>query len=403
MSQAMYAIKVELKLNNKERILLRKHTGFSRFVYNYGLALMQGLEKDGIKGGCGKKIKAIKKVLTNHTKKQPSYQWIGGLSSKVYQSSLQALENAIRRWYKGLGDKPRFKRRKDSESFSVYDGNGKVLLKKGKQIKIPTLGTFRLKESLPCCYVTQTFTISHRAGKWFVSFAVDADKIPPTYHPEEKVGIDLGVKCFATFSDGTSVESPKPMKKAKTKLAKLQWRNRKKQIGNRRKGIKQSNKAKKYFDSLARKHCRVANQRQDFLHKLTTDISRKYYQIRIEDLNVSGMLANRKLSAAISDLGFYEFRRQLIYKSQMYGTKVELVDRWYPSSKLCCMCGTKHDALKLSDRIYKCINSSCVAHTITLDRDINAALNLLNAPSGVCTVGSIGTNARGQVAADCLG
>ncbi|KAB8331270.1 IS200/IS605 family element transposase accessory protein TnpB [Scytonema tolypothrichoides VB-61278] len=376
----MYAIKVELKLNNKEQTLLRKHAGFSRFIYNYGLALMQGLERDGIVGGYGKKVKAIRKVLTNYTKKRQEFQWMSKLSSKVYQSSLQALENAYRRWGQGIADRPRFKRRKDGESFTVYDSNGKVLLSPGKQIKIPTLGTFRLKESLPCRYVTQTFTISYRAGKWFVSFAIDAEKIPPTYHPEEKVGIDLGVKCFCTLSDGTTVESPKPMKKAKTKLAKLQWRNRNKQLGDHRLGIKQSNKAKKYFEFLAKQHWRVASQRQDFLHKLTTDISRKYYQIRIEDLNVSGMLANRKLSAAISDLGFYEFRRQLTYKSQVYGTKVELVDRWYPSSKTCCMCGIKHSELKLSDRVYKCISPICVAHTITLDRDLNAALNLLNAP-----------------------
>ncbi|NMG07585.1 RNA-guided endonuclease TnpB family protein [Brasilonema sp. UFV-L1] len=376
----MYAIKIELKVNNKEQTLLRKHAGFARFVYNYGLALIQGLERDGIAGGYGKKIKAIKKVLTNYTKKQQEFQWMSKLSSKVYQSSLQALENAYRRWGQGIADRPRFKRRKDGESFTVYDSNGKILLPYGKRIKIPTLETFRLKEALPCSYCTQTFTISHHAGKWFVSFAVDAQKIPPTYHPEEKVGIDLGVKCFATLSDGTSVEAPKPMKKAKTKLAKLQWRNRKKQLGNRRLSVKQSNRAKKYFDSLAKQHDRVTSQRQDFLHKLTTNISRKYYRIRIEDLNVSGMLANRKLSAAISDLGFYEFRRQLTYKSQVYGTKVELVDRWYPSSKTCCMCGAKHDGLKLSDRIYKCINFSCVAHTIMLDRDLNAAFNLLNAP-----------------------
>ncbi|NMG19123.1 RNA-guided endonuclease InsQ/TnpB family protein [Brasilonema bromeliae] len=329
MIQAMYAVKVELKVNNKEQTLLRKHAGFARFVYNYGLALMQGLERDGIAGGYGKKIKAIKKVLTNYTKKQQEFRWMSKLSSKVYQSSLQALESAYNRWGQGISDRPRFKRRKDGESFTVYDGNGKVLLRSGKQIKIPTLGIFRLKEALPCSYCTQTFTISYCAGKWFVSFAVDAEKIPPTYHPEEKVGIDLGVKCFATLSDGTSVESPKPMKKAKIKLAKLQWRNRKKQLGNRRLGVKQSNKAKKYFDSLARQHYAIASQRRDFLHKLTTDISRKYYRIRIEDLNVSGMFANRKLSAAISDLGFYEFRRQLTYKSQVYGTKVELVDTAY--------------------------------------------------------------------------
>lgn len=395
----MYAIKVELKLNNKERTLMRRHSGYARFVYNYGLALTQGLRSAGVKASVAKQINEIKKVFTNYTKKQPENQWMNELSSKVYQRAFIDLAQAYQRWAKGLSSKPVFKSKKNGDSFTVYDGNGKVLALSGKKIKIPTLGTFRLKEALPCCYVTQTFTISRQAKKWYVSFAVDADRIPngrasfdstetartrtcspPTYHPEEAVGIDLGVKCFCTLSDGSQIKAPKPYKKAKTKRAKAQWRNRNKQSGNRRQGVKQSNRAKKFYDSLAKKHARISYQRQDFLHKTTTDISRKFYRIRIEDLNVSGMLANSKLSSAISDLGFYEFRRQLIYKSEFFGTKVEVVDRWYPSSKMCSFCGNKHDNLKLSDRVYQCQNKSCLAHTITMDRDLNAAYNLLNAP-----------------------
>ncbi|BAY43449.1 transposase [Scytonema sp. HK-05] len=376
----MYAIKVELKLNNKERTLMRKHSGYARFVYNYGLALTQNLYAFGVKASIAKQINEIKKVFTGYTKKQPENQWMNKLSSKVYQQAFMDLGQAYQRWSKGLSARPVYKSKKDGDSFTVYDGNGKTLTFAGNKIKIPTLGTFRLKEALPCRYVSQTFTISRQANKWYVSFAVEADRIPPTYHPEESVGIDLGVKCFATLSDGSQVEAPKPYKKAKTKLSKAQWRNRKKQFGNRRQGVKQSNRAHMFFDSLAKKHARIANQRQDFLHKTTTGISRKFYRIRIEDLNVSGMLANRKLSAAISDLGFYEFRRQLIYKAEFFGTKVEVVDRWYPSSKLCSICGNKHDNLKLSERIYQCQNKSCLAHTITIDRDLNAAYNLLNAP-----------------------
>ncbi|NMF62651.1 transposase [Brasilonema octagenarum UFV-E1] len=376
----MYAIKVELKLNNKEQTLMRKHSGYARFVYNYGLALTQGLHSAGVKGSITKQINEIKKVFTNYTKKQPENQWMNELSSKVYQRAFMDLGQAYQRWAKGLSGKPVLKSKKNGDSFTVYDSNGKVLILFGKKIKIPTLGTFRLKEANPCSYCTQTFTISRQADKWYVSFAVDADRIPPTYHPQEAVGIDLGVKCFCTLSDGFQIEAPKPYKRAKTKLAKAQWRNRNKQSGNRRQGIKQSNRAKKFYNSIAKKHARIANQRQDFLHKTTTDISCKFYRIRIEDLNVSGMLANRKLSSAISDLGFYEFRRQLIYKSEFFGTKVELVDRWYPSSKLCSICGNKHDNLKLSDRVYQCQDRSCLAHTITMDRDLNAAYNLLNAP-----------------------
>ena len=373
---------------------MAKHAGFSRMVYNYGLSLYSQLDHKEYKGGSSKKIAAIKKVLTNYTKKQPEFAWMKELSSTVYQTALQALQAAFSRFFKGLGKYPKFKRKKDSNSFTVYDCNGVVLLDSGKKIKIPTMGTFRLKEELSARYVTQTFTISRKGDSWFVSFSVDAERLPPLYHEKTAVGIDLGVKCFATLSDGTSYDAPKPMKKAKPKLAKLQWRNRNKQLGSVRKGVRKSKNAGNYYIRLGNKHARIANIRRDFLQKTTTEISRQYRVIRIEDLNVKGMIANHKLSAAISDLGFYEFRRQLVYKQQNYGTIVELVDRWYPSSKTCSCCNHVQP-MPLCERVFDC--QKCGA---SIDRDLNAAINLLQAPDDKIGRATTESNACGEEGAD---
>jgi putative transposase len=382
----MYAIKLELKLNNKERTLMAKHAGFSRFVYNYGLGLYKQVME--IKGGLTKKISAIRKVLTNVTKKKPEFAWMNQLSSRVYQNALIALKNGLSRFFKGLGKFPVFKRKKDKNSFTVDSSNGMVTVSAGHKIKIPTLGIFRLHEPVPFTCASQTFTLSRHAEKWYVAFAIHAEKVPPLFHEVEKVGIDLGVKTFATFSDGTTVEAPATIKQTKTKLAKLQWRNRHKQLGNKKAGIPASNNAKKYYKQVAKLHTRISNIRRDFLQKLTTDISRKYHCIRIEDLNISGMMANSKLADAISNLGLYEFRRQLTYKQPMFGTVVELVDRWFPSSKTCSECGhvqsmksrsdraalfgrkpPKH--ARLSERVFHCQECGSIKC-----RDFNASLNL---------------------------
>lgn len=368
----MFAIKRELKLNNKEKTLMAKHSGFSRWVYNYGLSLMTQLDHKTYKGSSSKKISLIKKILTNYTKKQPEYAWTNELSSRVYQNALADLTDSYNRYFKGQTERPVFKSKKNKQSFTVDSSNGKVVLESGNKIKIPTLGTFKLKEALDCKYVTQTFTISKQADKWYVSFTVDAERIPPLFHEGvEPVGIDLGVKCFATLSDGSTYEAPKPYKTAKTKLAKLQYRNRNKQLGNRKKGIKNSNNAAKYYKKLAKQHATISNKRSDFLHKTTTEISKKFKEIHIEDLNIKGMIANHKLSAAISDLGFYEFRRMLEYKSEFYSTDVVLVNRWFPSSKTCSNCGCIKTDLKLKDRVFNCVDCG-----FSLDRDLNAAINL---------------------------
>lgn len=341
----MYAIKLELKLNNKERSYLAGCAGFSRLVYNYALDMLkQSWRFENIKAGDTKRLSEIKKLLTNSVMTEETYKWMKKYPSTIYQSALRNLGNAMTRFRKGLGKLPVFKRKHRGDSFTVYKSSGvypnkgkgmipftnRQVLMQGLHIKIPGLGAYRLKEPIKFICSSQTFTILREADKWFVAFMIDAEKIPPIIHENEKVGIDLGVSTFATLSTGKVYETPPSFKRAKTKLSKYQWQNRNKQ--HRKQWVKASNNTKKYYKKLAKKYAKIANQRRDFLQKTTTEISKENYRIHIEDLKVSGMLSNHKLAEAIQNLGFYEFRRQLIYKQSFYGTKVYLVDRWYPSS-----------------------------------------------------------------------
>lgn len=358
----MFAVKRALKLNNVEATLMSKHSGFRRVVYNFGLSMRQQVYGE-FKVSDSKVIDQAKKVLTNHVKKLPEYSWMNELSSKVYQSAFSDLKEAFSRYRKGLSEHPKFASRRDGQSFTVYDSNGKTLIKSGKTIKIPTLGTFRLHEPLECGYMAQTFTISKEGDRWFVSFCVDAERLPVN-HPEARVGIDVGIKSFAVLSNGEVFDAPKPYKLAKTKLAKLQRKAAKQ--------VKGSNNQRKIYDKIRRLHANIANIRKDFLHKLTTRIAKTFAEVHIEDLNVKGMMANHKLAGAIADLGFYEFKRQLIYKCAMYGSKLVLVDMWYPSTKTCSNCGFKQP-MPLSVRLFE-----CPACRMVKDRDLNAAINIEN-------------------------
>jgi putative transposase len=386
----MYAIKRELKLNNKEISLMRGMAGFKRVVYNFGLEMLKASwEIPGLKTSDSKRIDTIKKFFTSVTMQKPENGWMKKYPSTIYQSAFMDLKDAVARWRKGLGGFPKMKSKKKGDSFTVYKTAGvypekgkpalpftnRVTIAAGKQVKLPGLKTFRLKERIDFICSSQTFTVSRAADKWFVSFVLDVEKIPPVIHSVERAGVDLGVKTLATVSDGTTYEMPLTTKKAKTKLSKLQWHNRNKRLGNKRLKIAASNKAKKHYVNLSRQHLRITNIRQDVTQKMTTDISRRVHNIRIEDLNVSGMIANHKLAEAVSNNCFYEIRRQLVYKQAHYGTKVELVDRWYPSSKTCSKCHHVQD-MKLSDRVFNC--QKC-GHS--QDRDANASINLENAPS----------------------
>ncbi len=410
----MYSLKRELKLNNKEVSLMRGCSGFKRWVYNWALKLIKASWNfEDIKASDSQRIDAAKKVFTNQVMQYPEYAWMKEYPSSIYQSAFQNLKEAFSRWRKGLAEMPVFKQKKKGDSFTVYKTAGiysekgnpalpftnRVVLS-GKKIQLPGIKQpFRLKESIPFICASQTFTVSRKADRWFVSFVLDAEKLPPLFHSKGKVGIDLGVKAFATLSDGTVIDSPTPMRKAKTKLGKLQWRNRNKVLGNKTLGIKKSNNAGKYYVRLARQQSRIANQRQDFLHKTTTEIAKTYSVVRIEDLNVQGMIANHKLALAISDCGFYEFRRQLDYKQAHYGHRLEIVDRWLPSSKTCSNCN-HIQPMPLRERVFKC--EKC---NFEIDRDLNASINLENAPENKVKIGRATpeSDACEQEGADTLG
>ncbi len=180
----------------------------------------------------------------------------------------------------------------------------------------------------------------------------------------------------------------------------MQFHNRNKQLGNRKKGILASKNALKYYRKLARLQKKIADKRIDFLQKLTTDLARKYRHLKVETLNIQGMLTNHKLAFHIADASFYKFKSLLEAKAVTHGGIVESVDTWYPSSKLCSQCGLKKTDLKLNDRIF-----DCAAGCKPICRDLNSSLNLAAAPEDKITtrVGSTRSHACGQAVADNLG
>jgi putative transposase len=202
------------------------------------------------------------------------------------------------------------------------------------------------------------------ADHWYASITVDtSDPHVPPAENQGAVGVDLGIKALATLSTGETIQGPKALRSLLTRLRRLSRALSRKVKGSR-------NRAKAKL-KLARLHARIANIRRDSLHQLSTSITRRFHTIGIEDLNVKGMLGNRHLARAIADMGFYELRRQLKYKATWRGGQVVLVDRWYPSSKLCSCCGYRLEALGLDVRHWTC--PGCGASN---DRDVNAAINL---------------------------
>lgn len=209
-------------------------------------------------------------------------------------------------------------------------------------------------------------TISRTADQWFASITVDTDSnhLPPAEN-QGVVGVDLGVSALATLSTGEVVVGAKPHKALLSRLKRLSRR-----LSYKKKGGANRAKAKA---KLARLHARIANIRKDTLHPLTTELTRRFHTIGIEDLNVKGMVKNRHLSRAISDMGFFEFRRQLEYKAEMRGGVVVVADRFFASSKTCSACGDKVEKLPLSVREWSCPCCGTIH-----DRDVNAAINLAN-------------------------
>ena len=393
---------------SQERRLL-SHAGGARFAYNAMLAHVKAALDVGEKPEWSfwlirKRWNADKDTIAVGEDGKP---WWQENSKEAYSSGVEALAKGLSNWSKSRkGDRkgrrvgfPKFKSKSKTTPRFAYTAGCFGLVKGGpKALKLPRIGRVHCMEDVAKRVgdaKVLRMTISQRAGRWYASLTVGREDKPVANPPKGgAVGVDLGVKHLATLSDGTVVENSRYLKKSERKLKKAQRALSRK--------IKGSNRRAKAKAKVARIHAHVANQRLDGLHKFTTWLSRKYSDISIEDLHVAGMVKNHRLAKSIADAAFGEFRRQLEYKTARTGARLHVVDRWYRSSKTCSGCGRVKAKLSLSERTYRC--DSC---GLTMDRDLNAAINICvagsapetlnahgetvkrNSPSGCATLGSV--------------
>ncbi len=391
--------KVRLELNDNQETLALKHAGTSRHAYNWGVQICKELndKREKIPSAIDLHKKLVAEVKSEN-------KWYYEVSKFSPQEALRDLTNGS--WsnffrelkngtiekkknnyiskqkrkgspinYDKLNDigKPKFKKKGGYDSFYLEGTSHQIIKIKNNKIKLPHFGWVKMSESFDEDFTVKNVVISRTADDWFIgwktefddnSLKIDGIELKP------KVGADLGIKTLATLSDGTTFENVKAFNKYRQRLKKAQ---RKQSKRYNPKSKEQSNNYKKASKKVAKIHQKIANVRKDATHKLTTHLAKNHSEVKIEDLNVSGMMKNRKLSGAIQDGGFYEFRRQLTYKCEWYGSKLVVIDRFFPSSKTCSCCGKIKKDLKLSERIFNCDGCG-----LSIDRDLNAAINIKN-------------------------
>jgi len=322
--------------------------------------------------------------------------WWPECSKEAFNTGLGGLAQALENWGKSRSGKrkgatvgfPRFKSRRRSK-LSVRFTTGAIRCE-AKHAVLPRLGRIKLHEDASGLVAKVTAgtaqvgsaTAVFERGRWFVSFTVDAARPAATpARPGKIVGIDLGIKTLAVLSTGREVPNPRRLNGALRKLARLN-RAVSRRVGPYDPATRQhrppSNRWRVAAAALGKAHGRVADQRKDALHKITTELAKEFGVIVLEDLNVAGMMKNRRLARHIGDASFGEIRRQLEYKTAWNGGRVVLADRWFPSSKTCSGCGAVKAKLPLSERMYNCTKCGLV-----LDRDVNAARNLAAYAAGV--------------------
>jgi putative transposase len=349
----------------QQKRLMSQLFGCCRVVWNDALAYCLQQYKKGEKKPS---YNELSKMLTK-TKKTEEKEWLGEVSSVPLQQSLKDLDQAYSNFFNSCKGKrkgkkvksPRFKKRKSKQSVRFTD-NG-FQLRENRKIYLAKIGEIEVIWSRELPAVPSSVTIiKDSTDRYFVSFVVE---FTPQQLPEngQSVGIDLGIRDFATLSNGEKVKSPQPLKKQLKRLRKLQRNLSRKQKGSKRREV-----ARK---KLAKLHAKISATRNDFLHKLSTKIIRENQTIVLEDLNVSDMMKNRKLSRAISDLGWRSFRTMLEAKSVMYGRDFRVIDRWTPTSQICSHCGFRGGKKELNIREWICLNCG-TSH----DRDVNAAINI---------------------------
>lgn len=388
------AVRVALDPSPAQERLLLSHAGGARFAFNAGLAHVKEALDAGDKPEWS--LYSLRKWWNSNKDTlavdADGVIWWAENSKEAYSSGLEALAKGLSNWVKSRkgvrkGRRvgfPRFKAKdRTTPRFAYTTGSFGLIQGDPKALKLPRIGRVHcledVAERVGDARVLR-MTVSQRAGRWFAALTIERD-IPTMMRAPKggAVGVDLGIKTLATLSDGTVIENPRCLAASERRLKHAQ-----KALSRKVKGSRRRAKARA---KVARIHAHVANQRQD----VTTMIAQTYLHISVEDLNVVGMVKNHHLAKAVSDAAFGEFRRQLEYKTARSGAALHVIDRWYPSSKTCSKCGAVKAKLSLAERVYRCDGCG-----LSMDRDLNAAVNILVAGSAPETINAHrGTVRRG--------
>ncbi len=356
--------KTELKLNNQQRSLCYKYAGCARFAFNWGLK--RKIEEYSKTGKSPSAIDLHRELVKL---KQNEFQWMYSVSKCAPQEALRNLDIAFKNFFRRVknGESPGFpclkSRKKGIGSFRLTG----VIRVFEDSIQLPRLGRLRLKERnyLPpeSDHVhILSVTISEKAGRWFVSLQVQ-EEINPIKNTGPMVGVDVGIKWLATLSNGTTYDNPRALARYERKLRRIQ-----RTLPRKCKNSQNRAKARLRFQRL---HARIANIRKNALHRVTSKLAKTKSVIVIESLHVNGMRKNHSLAKAVSDVSFAEFRRQLEYKTQWYGSRLVVAPQFFPSSRRCSQCGFIKTELSAKH------NYHCKVCGLRIDRDLNASINLL--------------------------
>ena len=390
MKKLLKAYKVEIKPTIKQMQKIDQSIGVCRWLYNEYLSVNNQLYKQYKDGLIDKKqafmsANDFDKHINNEVKVLESYSWINNCGSKARKKAILNAETAYKKFFKGQGKFPKFKKKNKSDVKLYFPKNNKGDWKVDRhRIMIPTLKNVRLKEYgyIPVGAKVINGTVSKKANRYYVSVIIDTENTPQE-NINQGIGIDLGVKDFAICSNTDkpykNINKTQRVRKLEKKLLREQKRLSRKYESLKLRNKKEKGEAtrqniQKQIVKVQILHQRLNNIRTDYINKVVGNVVRnKPSYITIEDLNVKGMMKNKHLSKAVAQQKFYEFRNKLTNKCPALGIELRIVDRFYPSSKLCHCCGSIKKDLKLKDRTYKC---EC---GYVEDRDYNASLNLRDA------------------------